>query len=202
MSMNGPKKKHKPIVMKTLSQAIADFNPVTATEDSIKDQFRSIAEAVFNSGYFLVNGVRRIYPTDIEFYLYSEYDTKEEWRRDFNMYHKGADVPYFPKEGSVYPHRSGVDYTFESPDKHYRASFLIRAYEVLPDGRKEDHPTYLWEDMFGECRCDGNGLNVIWKDEQHPQTWGTTATIRHNLNKRNGKRDTNEWRFKRVAKSK
>ena len=200
MLRNGPKKKHKPTVMKTLSQAIAEFDPVSATEESIKDQFRSIAEAVFNSGYFLVNGKRRIYPIDIEFYFYAEYDTTEKWRRDFNMYHKGKDVPYFPKEGSLYPHRSGVDYTFENPKKHYRASFLIRAYEVGLNGRKEDHPTYLWEDMFGECRCDGKGLNVIWKNEQHPKQWGADKAIRHNLNKRDGKQDTNEWRFKRVEK--
>lgn len=185
--------------MKTLAQAIDDFNPVSATEKTIKEQFRSIAETVFNSGYFLVNGKRCIYPTDIEFYFYAEYETKEDWRRDFNMYHKGINVPYFPKEGSLYPHRSGVDYTFENPDKHYRASFLIRAYEVGLNGRKEDHPTYLWEDMFGECTCNGKtGLNVIWKDEPHPQEWKADETIRHNLNKGDGEKDTKEWRFKRV----
>ena len=185
--------------MRTLAQAISSFHPVAATVESIEDQFRAIAEAVFNSGYFLVNKgkeERRIYPIDIEFYLYAEYDTEDDWRRDVNMYHKGKKVPYFPKEGSLYPHRSGVDYTFENEKEQYRASFLIRAYKV--DGRREDHPTYLWEDMFGECRCDGTGLNVVWKDEQHPHPGVAVPDIRHNLNGRKGVRDTKKWRFRRV----
>ena len=55
--------------MRTLAQAINSFHPVAATIESIEDQFRVIAEAVFNSGYFLVNKgkeERRIYPIDID----------------------------------------------------------------------------------------------------------------------------------------
>ena len=161
--------------MRTLAQAISSFHPVAATIESIEDQFRAIAEAVFNSGYFLVNKgkeERRIYPIDIEFYLYAEYDTEDDWRRDVN--------------------------TFENEKEQYRASFLIRAYKV--DGRREDHPTYLWEDMFGECRCDGTGLNVVWKDERHPCPAAVDQGIRHNLNGRKGVQDTKRWRFWRVGK--
>lgn len=189
--------------MKTLAEAIAEFHPKTATQESITNQFRTIAEAVFNSGYFLVNegkDERHIYPIDIEFYMYAEYDIpkEEEWRRDANMYHKGKKVPYFPKEGSLYPHRSGVDYTFENEKEQYRASFLIRAYQVGLNGDEEKHPTYLWEDMFGECRCDGTGLTVKWKNEQHPISWkAAEPEIRYNLNNGKGERDTKKWRFKR-----
>ena len=146
--------------MKTLSEVIAAFDPRRADENTIQDQFWSIAEVALYGGYFLVNEETRIYPVEIEFYLYVENDPKGKWQQDANMYHKGKGVPYFPKEGSLYPHRSGVDYTFENENQKYRASFLIRSYQYETGGEIIKNPTYLWEDLFGYNSIAGNGLTI------------------------------------------
>jgi len=181
--------------MRTLSEAIKMFHPRVEKAEDIESQFNEIAKAAFYGGYFLVNGKKRIYLTDIEFYLYGEKDDDPDWMRDFNMYHKGKEVPYFPKEGSLYPHRSGVDFTFENEEEKYRASFLIRAYKTSIDGDVETHPTYLWEDMFGECTCSEGGLRIIWVDDPIECILDPRKAKRVRLNRRNGQEDTKLWRF-------
>lgn len=108
---------------------------------------------------------------------------------------QGKKVPYFPKEGSLCPHRSGVDYTFENEDEEYRASFLIRGYRTSFDGKPEDHPTYLWEDMFGECKCAKGGLKIKWVNEPVDDSLGVHQEDRVRLNRRDGSKDTKPWRF-------
>ena len=195
MSLRENKKKHKTTYMETLAEAIAKFNPRVKKAEDIESQFKEIALAAIYGGYFLVNGKKRIYLTDIEFYLYGERATDPDWMKDFNMYHKGKKVPYFPKEGSLYPHRSGVDYTFENEDEEYRASFLIRGYRTSFDGKPEDHPTYLWEDMFGECKCAKGGLKIKWVNEPVDNSFGVHQEDRVRLNRRDGNKDTKLWRF-------
>ena len=150
-----------------------------------------------NEGYFLINGKTRIYPVEIEFYLYGERKDDPEWMKDYNMYHKGKNVPYFPKEGSIFPHRSGVDFTFENEEEEYRASFLIRAYKSSPNDTVEKHPTYFWEEMFGENTIAGGGLNIVWVDETAPKYHGVTQDTRVNLNRKNAIKDPMPWRFTR-----
>ena len=181
--------------MKTLSQVIAAFDPRRADENTIQDQFWSIAEVALYGGYFLVNGGTRIYPVEIEFYLYVENDPKGKWQQDANMYHKGKDVPYFPKEGSLYPHRSGVDYTFENEEQKYRASFLIRSYRYAADGEVIKYPTYLWEDLFGYNSISGKGLTIRWVDDPEGVIPTRKQGTRINLNDGKGKADEKPWRF-------
>lgn len=181
--------------MKTLAQAIAEFDPIKADENTIQEQFRIIAEAALSGGYFLVNEDTYIYPEEIEFYLYVENAPKGSWQKDANMYHKGKDVPYFPKEGSLYPHRSGVDYTFENEDKQYRASFLIRSYRYKDNGEIIKNPTYLWEDLFGYNRIDGKGLRIRWVDAPEGAIPDIDKGKRINLNDGTGKADKQPWRY-------
>lgn len=169
-----------------------------ATFDSISELFNKIAIVVFYGGYFLINGKTKIYPLDIEFYLYGERKDDPEWMQDYNMYHHGKDVPYFPKEGSLHPHNSGVDVTFENEEKEYRASFLIRAYRNNTDKKKETHPTYLREEMFGEASFSGNGLNIIWVDEATDRIKEPITETRFRLNGKNKKPDTKKWRYIKV----
>ena len=181
--------------MKTLSEVIAAFDPRRADENTIQDQFWSIAEVALYGGYFLVNGKTRIYPIEIEFYLYVEEDPTGSWQRDANMYHKGQGVPYFPKEGSLYPHRSGVDYTFENEELKYRASFLIRCYQYEVGGEIIKKPTYLWEDLFGYNSTAGNGLTISWVDEPERVIPTRRQDKRINLNDEKGIADKKLWRF-------
>ena len=62
----------------TLYEALAGFNGVSdiklesVKQEELSKQFSEVAKRIFNTGYFEVNGSRRIYPTDIEFYYHEE----------------------------------------------------------------------------------------------------------------------------------
>lgn len=191
--------------MSVLEQAFKDFDSAFSTDtkrlatyETIIEMFKRVAMVAFYGGYFEINGKTRIFPVDIEFYLYDERAGDEEevqWMKDYNMYHYGEGVPYFPKEGSLHPHRSGVDVTFENEDKQYRASFLIRAYRNGTDHKKETHPTYLREEMFGEASFSGKGLNIVWIDDPEANVKEPIIKHRVNLNGKNKEADKKEWRF-------
>lgn len=101
--------------------------------------------------------VREIYPTAIELYYHEEGDNRfkdpimyhTNDRKNYDYYiekngqlkesksktpiyfdRRGIDsLPYFPI-GSLNPHSSGIDVTFENSKERYRASFLIREYDI------------------------------------------------------------------------
>lgn len=140
---------------------------------------------------YIIDGkkhVREIYPTVLELYYHEEgngnfkdpimYHTndrkyyefyKDQYeelkdRKDRQSYFdkRGIDaLPYYPI-GALNPHPSGLDITFENPDKGYRASCLIRQYSVSFDGRdliKIENSTDLYDDML----FNGIGLdNANW----------------------------------------
>jgi hypothetical protein len=194
-------KKEQQLRMSKLTEAFSKFNPRRAKDEiEIQKQFKEIAETVFYEGYFLVNDELKIYPVDIEFYLYDERtydDNRYDWMKDNNMYHKHTaknKVPYFPKEGSLYPHESGVDVTFENEEEEYRASFLIRAYRTNIDDETIVNPKYLNEEMFGECTFNGTGLNIKWVDEQSEKSGELQWAVRFKFHDKNKEQDTKPWR--------
>ena len=138
---------------------------------------------------------REIYPTAIELYYHEEaedgfkdpimYHTNDRKKQDHlhknrqapHLYPVHPDffetrglkgLPYFPF-GSFNPHTSGLDITFENPDKQYRASFLIREYSVKygREGGKTLHvvnSTDIYDDMLiGGIPLD-NVDWIEWKD--------------------------------------
>jgi hypothetical protein len=137
--------------------------------DAVKRCFMPCARAILCNGYFLINGNYIIDIGAIELYYHEE----EGNIKDYIMYHTNAHpyksrmsefakgYPYF-KIGSFNLHQSGLDVTFEKPDKNkkYRASFLIRSYRLLEaengkyplnDNTKYDHcSTHIFDDMFYE----------------------------------------------------
>lgn len=183
--------------MKTLNQALTEFNARNADDNTIQGMFAEIAVIVLSGGYFLVNESTRIYPMDIEFYLYGERVDDPNWMKDINMYHKGKDVPYFPIVGTFYPHESGVDVTFENETEQYRASFLIRGYKYEKNGPKVEKPRYLWEDLFGYGSFLGDGLKIKWVDAYDDADVEIDTDVRYNLKDANKKQDTKPWRFYR-----
>ena len=183
--------------MKTLFEAMRDFNARNADENTIQGMFAEIADAALSGGYFLVNNDTRIYPLDIEFYLYGERKGDAPWMKDKNMYHKGPKVPYIPVIGTFYPNESGVDVTFENEKEEYRASFLIRAYKYEENGEVISTPRYLWEDLFSYGSFFGDGLHITWVDAPEGAVVPIDKKIRHNLKDGNGNPDTKLWRFYR-----
>ena len=157
--------------MSKLIKVLLDFDLRKATSKTIQEEFEKIADVALNEGYFLVKLDKRskkIYPVEIEFYIYGEKesDQDQEWMCDYNMYHRHYDkidrtnpksdkknyVEYFPKAGSLFPHKSGVDVTFEDKDNEYRASFLIKKYRIDdPKGDIQKKATYLSEKNVWIC---------------------------------------------------
>ncbi|MBO7497179.1 MAG: hypothetical protein J6T98_11550 [Salinivirgaceae bacterium] len=182
-----------------LEQVLLKFNAREATESTILDKFREIANVALYGGYFLVNGETRIYPIEIEFYLHGEREKEPNWMTDKKMIHRnGKDkVPYFPNTGSLFPHTFGVDVTFENEKEEYRASFLVRKYRYKKNGKTIANPTYLWEDIFGYNTFAGTGFVIKWIDE--PSIVKDTITnTRLNLKGEDGKQDPKPWRFTKV----
>lgn len=183
-----------------LKEVLEHFTP-EYTIDGLTAQFNDIAQVVFN-GHFVVNGEYEIYPIDIEFYFHDE---ENGIIVEPQMYHKG-DYPYFPV-GAIYPHRSGVDMTFEREGK-YRASFLMRGYTYKSiSGKEKDYtnkvndnnnpfrPQYLWEDLFGNASVFGKGLNITWMDNDDFKKVNIISSARVNVNKISGENGDRMWHF-------
>jgi hypothetical protein len=164
----------------SLHNVLCAFSGVTSTHDEgrkydeLARQFREVANGIFFGGCFQISGIRRLYPIEIEFYYHEE---NPDGLKDPVMYHtsdrtKNENLSYYPL-GSLHFHVSGMDVTFENEEKKYRASFLIREYQVadLVDGiwipRKEtnkNRPTYIYEDMLMGIPVF-DGITIQWVTE-------------------------------------
>ena len=158
-----------------LNSVLDSFQGVTEIKDekeklsNLSSQFEAIAKDVLLGGCFEINGVRRIYPLEIEFYYHEE---GENGLKDPVMYHtadhEGKMLDYYPL-GSLNCHISGMDVTFENQEKQYRASFLIRKYRVceyesgewVEKKECEKRSTYIYEDMFMNIPLS-DGITVKW----------------------------------------
>lgn len=135
----------------------------------LSSQFEAIAKDGLLGGCFEINGVRRIFPLEIEFYYHEE---GEDGLKDPVMYHTADHEKVAPKYfplGGLNCHLSGIDVTFENKEKQYRASFLIRKYRVceyesgewVEKKECEKRSTYIYEDMFMNIPLS-DGINVKW----------------------------------------
>lgn len=192
--------------LKRLQDALEQFAPANTVSELTK-QFEDIAQIVFN-GRFVVNGEYEIKPISIEFYFHDE---ENKSIIEPQMYHVG-EYPYFPI-GAIFPNRSGVDMTFEREGK-YRASFLVRGYtyKSLVDDKEEDFtnkaskklkegeidkfkPQYLWEDLFGNASIFGQGLSIVWMDNEDFNKVRIMSSARINIKRIEGEATDRMWRF-------
>lgn len=113
----------------TLVKFLSNFNG-SSSESELQKMFKNLAPVFLYGGYIQVRNEYRIYIRTVEFYFHSE---KHDGVHDPIVYHRdGRDLeraPYFPPM-TLYAHKSGYDITFESESGRYRASALIRSYEV------------------------------------------------------------------------
>ena len=138
------------------------------------------------AGHFLVTNtegekpiVRIIQPTAIELYYHEEgegrfkdpimYHTNDRkvWSKENYFKDRGIDgLPYYPI-GSLNPHTSGIDITFENAKERYRASFLIREYVITYEGGKQVkvvNSTEIYDDMLLNGITLDNADWVEWCD--------------------------------------
>lgn len=120
--------------MDTLIKKLKDFGEIAkdlSNEAELQKLFEKLAPAFLYGGYIQVRNEYKVYIRTVEFYFHSE---KDDGIHDPIVYHRnGRDletVPYFPIM-TLHGHTSGFDITFESEAGKYRASALIRSYEVV-----------------------------------------------------------------------
>ena len=141
----------------------------------IADCFTPCAQAILAGHFRVVNKeegkeiARVIYPTALELYYHEEgvggfkdpimYHTddrkiaehrKKKKPQEYFLIRGIKGLPYYPV-GNENPHTSGIDITFENPFHRYRASFLIRKYEVVYESGVKlpvDNSTEIYDDML------------------------------------------------------
>lgn len=181
--------------MNTLIEKLNEFGKKAkdlSDEAKLQKLFEDLAPAFLYGGYIQVRNEYKVYIRTVEFYFHSE---KDDGIQDPIVYHRNGrglkEVPYFPVM-SLNAHNSGYDITFESID-NYRASALIRSYEVISiekENKNEDRKYLEWnkeENMFTHSKerknitqstylyylingfsiCEDNDEKnrIMWKDE-------------------------------------
>ncbi len=182
--------------MFTLKETINSFvsdkkHEAGMTLEQLNEWFKTIAQVIL-SGHFEVQSNNdkecvKVYPTTVEMYFHEEAGS----HKDPIVYHKnygnandarkeGDDIKYFP-HGVLNTHQSGIDITFESKEYRFRASALIRAFNVINDktsketgvqykngksGKEkiDDRSTYLYYALFSQFNIFDDGFSVKWKD--------------------------------------
>ena len=119
--------------MEKLIDALNQFEEeIETVKDDIELStiFKKLAPNFLYGGYIQVHNEYKVFIRTVEFYYHSE---EEYGIHDPIVYHRnGRDLeyaPYFPLM-TLHAHTSGFDITFESEKGKYRASALIRSYEV------------------------------------------------------------------------
>ena len=187
-------------LIEILKEFEKNFNEIT-DETKLQKVFRDLAPAFLYGGYIQVRQDYKVYIRTVEFYFHSE---KNNGIHDPIVYHRnGRDlekVPYFPLM-SLHAHNSGLDITFESEKKEYRASALIRSYEVVDkngcylewrknekgkymflknsDYKYNTQSTYLYALLNGFAF--GNENDIRWIDSPRTQLQGITEKTRQNV---------------------
>lgn len=187
-----PSNKRHPIsIMEELKSILRHFDinrsefiaKSTISEEVIGKCFEPCAKDILCGGYILVNGMFKIDIRSIELYYHEEdggiidpimYHTNLNMKNS-TIFKRMNELPYF-EFGSLNLHTSGIDVTFENPDEHYRASFLIREYRILTIDQElsntdvpfDKHSTHLFDDMLYLGVPTDKPLDLRWcKDDSY-----------------------------------
>lgn len=177
-------KKEKKTCMRHLKDKLIEFaDKDHSSVDKLTEAFAELAPYFLYGGYIQVLNRYRIYIQRVEFYFHSE---REDGIKDPIVYHRDkyhikAKLPYFTPI-TFHAHASGYDIAFENPGEEYRASVLIRAYEIYDEDKKEylkvedsqfvyskepftnTQSTYLYDILNGF----GDAGSIHWTDDKSP----------------------------------
>lgn len=163
----------------TLVEILSQFQGANGNEDFLETQFYKLAKYFLYSGYLLVNGKKKVYLRDVEFYYHEE----EGEIKDPIVYHRNTktnkNVPYFPL-GTLNAHNSGIDISFENEEKKCRASMLIRGFNILEGDSQlpieyDRHSTHIYQALFMSFSLFEN-IHIEWIHEP-------TLVKEHEINK-------------------
>lgn len=145
--------------------------------ESLDKEFEEIAKIMLCKGFLVFNG-KRVYIRDVEFYYHEE----DGIMKDPIMYHVNEkdNIKEYFEVGTFNLHISGIDITFESPNR-YRASALIRGFSVGdPNGNVDGRSTYLYEYFVGLSPFN-NIIPISWKEEIYSALGEVRKTFRKNV---------------------
>lgn len=151
-----------------LKEALSLFQGANGHEANLTEQFSHLAKYFLFGGYLLINSKTKVYLRDIEFYYHEETGSV----KDPIMYHRNTkrnkDVKYFPL-GLLNAHESGIDITFENEQKQYRASVLIRGFNIIEGDATlpveyNRHSTHIYEALFMQASLL-EGIHIEWIHE-------------------------------------
>lgn len=152
------------IIMEKLIDALNQFQEevkIVKDDAELSTIFKKLAPNFLYGGYIQVHNDYKVFIRTVEFYFHSE---KDHGIHDPIVYHRNGrdfeEVPYFPIM-TLHAHTSGFDITFESETGKYRASALIRSYEV-----KDKNNEYLtWnkkKSMFVKSKEYGHNIQSTY----------------------------------------
>lgn len=150
-----------------LKKVLDSFQGANGDESSLAEQFSRLADYFLYSGYLLINSKTKVYLRDIEFYYHEEVGAI----KDPIMYHrntKNKSICYFPL-GLLNAHMSGIDITFENEQKQFRASILIRGFNIIEGNTAlpveyDRRSTHIYEALFMQNSLL-EGIHIEWIHE-------------------------------------
>lgn len=183
--------------------ALQDFKGAQGDESHLAKSFERIAKAAFYSGYFLVNKGRndeyKIKLTCIEFYYHED----NGGIKDPKKYLKGEQEFGYPT-GALCPNPSGIDVLFDSSSKEYHASFLIRGYKAIQNGKsdyennqksKKWNTQDVWYDLLGGANMlDTGTFSIEWVDEESDEPNVVYTMERVNLEEQD-RENNRKWAY-------
>lgn len=137
--------------------------------------FEKLAKYLLYGGHFHCSERYDLYITSVEFYYHEEIGDNDKRIVDPIMYHRNVkDKPVVPylNVGTLYPHWSGVDITFEDDILQYRASALIRSYRIVQlkperlELKESDLSTYVYDYLFDGLSVDKKETAINWIDDK------------------------------------
>ena len=137
--------------------------------------FEKLAKYLLYGGHFHCSERYDLYITSVEFYYHEEIGDNDKRIVDPIMYHRNVkDKPVVPylNVGTLYPHWSGVDITFEDEKLQYRASALIRSYKIVQlkperfELKESDLSTYVYDYLFDGLSVDKKETAINWIDDK------------------------------------
>lgn len=171
----------------TLQDALYKFHGAQKGEE-LTSHFKELAPYFLYKGYYKIGNDYQIYIRTVEFYFHAEKGSI--WKeKDPIVYHRNdkfaeGEIPYIPFM-ALHAHQSGFDITFENVDEKYRASALIRAYEVFDLKNRYFLKYNTTKGLFIKCEemnqfntqssylyCFLNGFNkdnIVWCNEDRKQ---------------------------------
>ena len=186
--------------MNELIKKLKEFKGVAnevskSVEDKIADlekQFMNLATYMIYEGHFHCSNRYDLYITSIEFYYHEENESIDNRILDPIMYHRNKKwkskkdkyAPEYFEIGTLYPHQSGIDITFEK-EYDYRASALIRSFEIHHGDKiirqETDLSTYVYDYLFDGFTVGGSKLQ--WEPNLSDISGVPNKHLRKNVNR-------------------